>query len=178
MARPGRSQRTTAQESLRELIRVGGLLRRLSAPHFARVDLTAAQWGVLRSLLRLEQQGKADPRMHELGAAMLVQPPSLSATLQRMEQAGLVARRADDADRRTRRVTLAARGRRLLHHASQDHRRWMERIMGGLKPGEQADLMLLLTRLGHHMRGLVESTPSLKPAAPRPPRRQRRRRAS
>jgi DNA-binding MarR family transcriptional regulator len=145
---------TPAQRSLHGLIRAGGLLRALSEPHFARYGVSPAQWGVLRSLLRLEREGRDRPRMHELGAVMLVRPPSLSATLDRMERSALVARGEDPADRRTRLVALAPQGRRLLERVMAGHRRWIARVMGGLNVREQVALEVLLAKLGGHMHGL------------------------
>src|SRR5690348_6152602 len=93
------------------LIRVDGLVRRLSDPHFARYGLSAAQWGVLRSLARLEERGLPEPRMRELSDALLVQPPSLSATLDRMVRAGLVVRKEDPEDQRSRRIAMTEAAR-------------------------------------------------------------------
>lgn len=155
------------QIALRELVRISGLLRRLSEPHFATYGISPAQWGVLRSLARLDDAGLAEPRMHELGQSLLVQPPSLSATLDRMERVGLVSRRADPVDQRTRRIGLTAAGRRLLEEAMASHHVWMRNMMSGLSAPELDRLASLLTRLGSHMLELAES-PRPKASKPRP----------
>src|ERR1043165_1846101 len=143
-----------AQQALRELIRAGGLLRGLSESHFAQYSLTMAQWGVLRSLQRLELQGNDQPRMYELGAVLVVRPPSLSATLDRMERVGLVSRRVDTRDNRSRIISLAPGGRRLLDRVTADHQKWIPSVMSALKPREQVVLGRLLTTLGLHMQDL------------------------
>ncbi len=150
----------SSQQVLRELVRVGGLFRRLSEPHFARFGVSGAQWGVLRSLSRLHEAGKPEPRMHELGAALLVQPPSLSATLDRMERSGLVVRREDPDDQRTRRVALTSAGRDLLRRAMPDHHAWIERLMNGLSRAEADRLRALLEKLGAHMFTIADASES------------------
>jgi DNA-binding MarR family transcriptional regulator len=156
---------------------VDGLLRRLSEHHFARIGLSPAQWGVLRSLDRLEEQGRHKPRMHELGAVLLVQPPSLSATLDRMERAGWVRRRRDAHDKRSRLIGLSPAGRALLKTGLRDHEQWVARVMGGLEAPEQAQLRALLAKLGGHLGGLVEGLREReRPAAAGAPARGRRQR--
>lgn len=151
--------------ALRAAIHLGGLLRRLSEPHFATYGLSPAQWGVLRALDRLQQGGQANPRMHELGAALLVQPPSLSATLDRMERVGLIVRRQDPDDHRTRRVELTRAGRRTLDGALESHHLWIRTIMGGLPPADLKRLTSLLASLTAHMEHLAK--PPAKPASPK-----------
>ena len=66
---PGKARPTPSLAAFRAIVRIEGLLRRLSEPHFAFYGVSPAQWGVLRSLERLEMSNKAQPRMHELGEA-------------------------------------------------------------------------------------------------------------
>lgn len=138
------------------LIRVDGLIRRVSEPHFARYGLSPAQWGVLRSLSRLEESGLPEPRMHELGEALLVQPPSLSATLDRMVRAGLVVREVDPEDQRSRLIAMTGAARELLKHAVPDHLEWVESMMEGLTPAERRRLSGLLDKLSEHMTELID----------------------
>lgn len=169
------ARQLVAQDSLRELIRLDGLFRRLSEHHFARLGLSPAQWGVLRSLTRLEEQGRHDPHMHELGAVLLVQPPSLSATLDRMERAGWVRRRSDPRDKRSRLVALSPAGRDLVELGLRDHAQWVARVMGGLEQAEQAQLLALLAKLSTHMGGLVQDLRARGERAAMPARRRRQR---
>jgi DNA-binding MarR family transcriptional regulator len=144
---------------LRSLVRINGLIRGLAETHFASYGLSMAQWGVLRTLWRIEQRGGGAPRLHELGAEMVVRPPSLSATVDRMSRAGLVARREDRGDRRARLVMLAPAGRRLLERRMPDHRVWVERMLAGLDRREQATLSRLLSKASAHMNGLAPVAP-------------------
>ncbi len=139
-----------AQDALRAVLRVPGVLRRVTDSHFARHGLSTAQWGILRSLSRLEGAGEPSPRMHELGRALLVQPPSLSATLDRMERAGWLRRLADRDDHRTRRIQLTRAGRALIERVLVGHGAWQRGLVAALSEREQRALAGLLERLASH----------------------------
>ncbi len=144
------------QDALHALARAAGHLRRRSDAHLARYGVSPAQWGVLRALERLDHAGRAQPRMHELGEALLVHPPSLSATLDRMERDGLVRRRADPDDHRTRRVGLTPAGRALLADAQTSHNLWIRAVMGGISHQKLRQLTRLLSDLTTHMEHLAD----------------------
>lgn len=156
-----------AHAAIRELVRVSGLIRRLSEPQFAQHRLTTTQWGVLRALSRLEQRGAPEPRMHELGAELLVQPPSLSATLDRMVRAGLVTRRSDPDDHRSRRIAMTDVGRTRLTNALGDHRAWIRRLTAVLTPSEQSRLHDLLCKLSEHLMEMSDDPLNSEHARPR-----------
>lgn len=146
---------SAAQLLLRRIITTNGLVRGLAETHFATYGLSMAQWGVLRTLSRLETQGVGSPTLSELGRDMVVRPPSLSATVERMVKSGLVIRRRDPIDRRARRIELAAKGRKLLERRLPDHRMWVEGVLAGLDRREQEQLSQLLAKAGAHMRELA-----------------------
>jgi MarR family 2-MHQ and catechol resistance regulon transcriptional repressor len=148
---------TPAIRAWRSLVWIHGLIRRLSEPHLATYGFSGAQWGVLRTLVRMEAKGMGQPRMNELGEELLVQPPSLSATIDRMVRAGLVTRLEDPQDQRTRRVGLTSAGRKRLNDALADHRAWMESMMRELSPGEQRALDGMLERLGESLLDALEA---------------------
>lgn len=171
--RPARTANTAAIGPWRSLVRVNGLVRRLSDAHFAQYGLSAAQWGVLRSLSRLEARNHPEPRMSELGAELLVQPPSLSATIDRMVRMGLVFRRDDADDLRSRRVGLTPAGRARLRTAQDDHEAWVRTMLAGLTGPQQARLEALLTRLAAHLTTHLEPDASPRRARSQRPRHQR-----
>ncbi len=157
--------------ALRALLRAGGHLRRHSESHFARYGLSPAQWGVLRALERLDEAGLDEPRMYELAEALLVHPPSLSATLERMRRDGLITRRADPDDHRTRRVGLAPAGRRLLTDAQSSHNLWIRTLMGGVSPAQLKTLERILSKLNDHMKRLADDDADAPKRAARRPSR-------
>jgi DNA-binding MarR family transcriptional regulator len=71
-----------------------------------------------------------------------------------LEGAGLVERRPDPADRRSRRVAATAHGRTVLAGLDDRFRRAEEHLLAGLDPGGQAAFRKLLRELAAHVNEL------------------------
>jgi DNA-binding MarR family transcriptional regulator len=71
-------------------------------------ELTLVQVRVLRRLAR-------EPRsLGQLGADLMLAPPSMTRLIDRLEERGLIERRRDDEDRRKVLAAITADGRRLV----------------------------------------------------------------
>lgn len=120
-------------------------LRRLFYDQQSRpLGITRAQWWVLFNLARhdgepLNQNELA--KMIELGSA------AVGELIQRLEKAGFVERLSDPADRRSKRVVIAARGREVLEHMKRVARESQAPIMAGISAEEQEVLNDLLSRM-------------------------------
>ena len=79
-------------------------LRRAFDRRASALGTTRAQWRVLARLSRHDGQ-----RQIELAEALDVEPITLCRMIDRLSEAGLVERVADEADRRARRVYLTAK---------------------------------------------------------------------
>lgn len=93
---------------LRHLWRVDHTLGSLSRQMLARLGVTSPQRVALRALL-------ASPTMTaaELATHLHVDRSAVTGILQRMEEAGLIARGPDGGDRRKVRILVTAEGRRI-----------------------------------------------------------------
>jgi MarR family transcriptional regulator for hemolysin len=89
-----------------EVLETALTMRRSFGRRAAHLGATQAQW---RVLARLSFDDGA--RQVDVAEALDIQPITLSRTLDRLESAGLVQRRRDQADRRTWRVYLTAKSR-------------------------------------------------------------------
>lgn len=76
----------------------------------------------------------------ELADAEHVRPPSMSRVVHELEEAGLVARRADRADRRVSRFRATAKGRRMLARGRAGRLRMLERALAGLSTTDRRAL--------------------------------------
>src|SRR5260370_41382884 len=103
--------RKSAENAFREMIRVFGLLERVMQPYFARFGISGAQWGVLRSLHRAEQEGIPALRLTDLSERLLVRPPSVAGVVERLERTGLVQRDSLSTYLRANQVSLTPHGR-------------------------------------------------------------------
>lgn len=72
---------------------------------------TPDQFTILRLLREGDEAGLSQRNLCEL---MSSDPNTMAALLSRMEEQGLVERRADERDKRTRRVTATAKGKALF----------------------------------------------------------------
>jgi DNA-binding MarR family transcriptional regulator len=151
---------TPAETSFRSLIRAFGRLERVMEPYFATFGISGSQWGVLRNLHRAQnEEGQDGLRLSDLSRRLLVRAPSVTGIVDRLERARLVARAAEEGDRRSRRVSLTDAGRRLVERVLSVHRRQIGQVMGGLDAGEQVELGRLLGRLNEHLEKLEDNGP-------------------
>jgi DNA-binding MarR family transcriptional regulator len=87
------------------------LLERLPAPIEA-AGLSPARWRLLIALMF--QEGDRGGTITEIARHLGVREPTATATVNRAEEAGHVARRRDDTDRRVVRVTVTEEGSALV----------------------------------------------------------------
>jgi DNA-binding MarR family transcriptional regulator len=119
-------QRATPEErdaallasELRETL--GRLVRRLRAEH----RFPLGQGAVLGLLDREGPQSISD-----LAAAMRVRPQSMAQTVHELEDAALIARRADPDDRRRAFIELTVPGRAALEADRRHREGWLARIL-------------------------------------------------
>jgi DNA-binding MarR family transcriptional regulator len=82
-----------------------------------------------------------------LGAAAGVDPSTMVATLDHLEQRGLAQRRPHPNDRRKRAIYLTAEGERILVEARQLAAETGDELLGSLTADERAELNRLLRKL-------------------------------
>lgn len=118
------------------------LLRRRFDERARAIGVTRSQWLVLSLLSRHE--GIHQARLAEL---LVVEPISLCRMVDRLEQAGLVERRRDPADRRAWRLFLTPTANRLLDQLTPLARELAAALLSGIEPEEERLLRRLLKRL-------------------------------
>jgi DNA-binding MarR family transcriptional regulator len=134
--------RSLQEEASLSVVRTSALLidtfERLLRPY----GITGTQYNVLRILRGSEPSGLC---RNEIRDRMLTRMPDVTRLLDRMEDAGLIARTREDNDRRMVRTRISVKGRRLLDELDdvvvQEH----QRVFAGLSRDE---LRALITHLG------------------------------
>ncbi len=101
-----------------------------------RTGLSMSQFGLLR---RLAVAGEC--AVHDAGRHLGVTPAAASQVVDKLVLAGLVARKEDPEDRRTRRIELTAKGRALVDKANEESYRWLDELVGGLSAAQKAALL-------------------------------------
>ncbi len=118
------------------------LMRRRFDGYARAVGVTRAQWQVLFGISRNEginQAGLAD--------RMEVENITLCRMIDRLEESGLVERRADPGDRRVWRLYLTAKSAPVLAQLLEVADRLQGEALAGITAAEEATLLQLLARV-------------------------------
>jgi DNA-binding MarR family transcriptional regulator len=142
------------------ILRSFGLIQRVMRPYFLQFGLSQSQWAILRVLYRGEEEGRTEGlRLVELGQRLLVQPPSVTTLVRRLEKAGLVCLAAAPNDRRGVQLTLTAQGRELVQRILLVHRTQIRHVVGGLDDRELSLFCDLIERLNNHLAASAARAP-------------------
>ncbi|MES3628680.1 MAG: MarR family transcriptional regulator [Longimonas sp.] len=105
-------------------------------------DLTMKEFAVLEVLLH-----KGPLPVGEVGERVLLTSGSMTYVLDKLEEEGLVTRRADDDDRRIQIVRLTDDGRDRIEQVFPEHAVMIQTLMSDLSIREKETLFRLLRRL-------------------------------
>lgn len=108
------------------------------------LELCGSDFAVLEALLH-----RGALPINEIGKKVLLTSGSITTAVDRLEQKGLVERRAAKDDRRAKIVHLTSDGRKLITRAFAEHAADMERLAGDLSRDERATLIRLLKKIGY-----------------------------
>ncbi len=144
-----------AEGILHALLRTWGLLRQAQDPYFARFGISGSQWGILRVLQRAEANGEAEVPLKAVSERLLIQPPSVTGVVDRLERLGLVRRSPSAEDMRVRHLSLTLQGRALMARVLQGHAQRVESLFAGLQHRDQETMLQLLKQLELHLHTLV-----------------------
>ena len=107
--------------------------------------MCGSDFGVLEALLH-----KGPLPVNEIGKKVLLTSGSITVAVDRLEQKGLVERRAHGSDRRARVVHLTGDGRKLITRAYAQHAEDLERLVSAsLTAKERATLIRPLKKIGY-----------------------------
>jgi MarR family 2-MHQ and catechol resistance regulon transcriptional repressor len=108
------------------------------------LELCGSDFAVLEALLH-----RGALPINEIGKKVLLTSGSITTAVDRLEEKGLVERRAAKDDRRAKIVHLTGDGRKLITRAFAEHVADMERLAGDLTRDERATLIRLLKKIGY-----------------------------
>lgn len=139
----------------RELIRTGFLVHDVSRLRHrvldkhvkSRVGITRHQWWLLVQLRRSD----APMTQQQISRLVDIDKVPLGRTLDRLQQKGLIERRPDPVDRRSKRVHLSAAGLRMTEDMLSVALMLGSEASAGLSLAEQKTLNALLTRMKRNL---------------------------
>jgi DNA-binding MarR family transcriptional regulator len=130
-----------------EVAETARLLRREANKRAAVLGATKAQW---RVLARLSRTGDA-VRQIELADALDVEPITLCRMIDRLEEAGLVERRRDGADRRAWRIHLTAAAAPVLAKLEAMGVGFHADVLAGINEADRETTLRVLARIRHNI---------------------------
>ena len=104
----------------------------------AHLEITPDQFSILRWLTEGDPQGLTQRALTDLMAS---DPNTITSTLTRMENAGLVARKPHELDRRAHRVRLLPAGRRSFEKAREVAIQLQEQVLTALPPARRSKFL-------------------------------------
>jgi len=109
------------------------------------LEMCGSDFAVLEALLH-----KGPLPINEIGRKVLLTSGSITVAVDRLENKGLVERRAHGTDRRAKIVHLTKEGRKLITRAYTNHAADMERLASAsLTRAERKTLIGLLKKIGY-----------------------------
>lgn len=112
-------------------------------------ELCGSDFAVLEALLH-----KGPLPVNEIGKKVLLTSGSITTAVDRLEQRGLVERRAHGSDRRAKIVHLTKEGKKLIARIYAEHAADMERLASAsLNQKERETLIRLLKQIGYEAAG-------------------------
>jgi MarR family transcriptional regulator, 2-MHQ and catechol-resistance regulon repressor len=135
---------TPARRAVVSVVRAYGAVFRQMSPHYARFGLTPPQFQLLTVLNRLQGEQVTQRR---LGRALYVSFPNVTVMLSKLEQAELIKRTVNEADRRERFVSITRKGRALLKRIWKEQPAQLESVMSGLNETERRQLDRLMNKM-------------------------------
>ncbi|HEU4765929.1 MAG TPA: MarR family transcriptional regulator [Pyrinomonadaceae bacterium] len=114
-------------------------------------EMCGSDFAVLEALLH-----KGPLPVNEIGKKVLLTSGSITTAVDRLEDKGLVQRRAHGTDRRAKIVHLTKAGKTLITKAYNDHANDMEQLVGAsLTRKDRETLIRLLKQIGYEAVGRV-----------------------
>lgn len=141
--RQGKPFRSSREEAHLSVVRTAAVLTHGFAEALKEFDITPTQYNVLRILRGAGNSGLC---RNEVRDRLIAQVPDVTRLLDRMEEAGYVARERDDDDRRLVTTRITARGERVLDALEKPVAAVHERQLGHLNDAELRTLIRLLER--------------------------------
>ena len=111
----------------------------------SQLEMCGSDFAVLEALLH-----KGPLAVNEIGKKVLLTSGSITVAVDRLEDKGLVERRAHGTDRRARIVHLTKEGRKVITRVYSEHAADMERLAAAsLTKSERKTLISLLKKIGY-----------------------------
>jgi MarR family 2-MHQ and catechol resistance regulon transcriptional repressor len=118
--------------------------------HIATFNLNPTEFAVLELLYH-----KGDQPLQQIGGKILLASGSITYVVDKLEQKGLLARRACANDRRVTHAQITEKGRQLIEEIFPSHQEQINEIASVLSDEEKSHVTELLKKLGLHAKDIL-----------------------
>ncbi len=132
------------QEAFLSMLVTTDRINRRNTEFMARFGISPKQFNILRIL---RGAGKPGIPVMEIGRRMIEKSPDISRIVNRLIDMGLVCRRRQRSDRRVVKVTISAKGLRLLEQMDGPVLNQVADMLAGLSKDELQSIVALLGRV-------------------------------
>jgi DNA-binding MarR family transcriptional regulator len=133
-------------EALLNIYYTAALMKKRADEFFNEYSLTDVQFNVLM-LLATQSNSAGGLSQAKIGEMMLVNRANITALIDRMEKAGLVARVSSVNDRRSNIIKMTSRGKKLYGRAAPLYYKQIAKLMFGINTSEQKRIIAVLERI-------------------------------
>lgn len=130
---------------------VGRMLRTYADQEARRYGMTRAQWALLKRV-----ESNEGLKQHELADMLDLQPITVTRTVDRLCDSGLIERRADPNDRRAKRLFLTPVAQPLMDRLDALGNDLMNAILEGLPPERTDAALTYLGTMKDNLRRLLQ----------------------
>ncbi|MGD7008964.1 MarR family winged helix-turn-helix transcriptional regulator [Metabacillus sp. 84] len=113
--------------------------------HITSFGLNPTEFGVLELLYH-----KGDQPLQQIGGKILLASGSITYVVDKLEQKGLLARKACEKDRRVTYAHITDNGEKLIEEIFPSHQGKIDEIIGILSADEKDQAIEMLKRIGFH----------------------------
>jgi DNA-binding MarR family transcriptional regulator len=131
-------------ELVLSLLRTASLIQKRSDVFFSRFGITDAQFNIL---MVLKYNGGVQVSQQDLSARLVVHKSNIVGLLDRLENSGMLSRKADARDRRLNHIALTAKGKRLVERVEGAYFEEIDRLMRALDEDETRVAIAALDKL-------------------------------
>lgn len=128
---------------LRLLATTGGIEQTIRSNLRQQFETTLPRFDVLAQLDRAPD----GLTMGALSSKLMVSAGNVTGLVERLQQEGLVTRRASETDRRSQLVYITPQGRNFFYQMTPQHEAWVGTMLAGLSEEDVQEMLRLLGKL-------------------------------
>ena len=143
---------SVGMESFRNLMKVSGMIQKLSEKGLDRQDMSMAKMRLLFMLLMRDDEGMLATDLSKLQGVM---PNTTSSLVASLHKAGLIARLAHPSDRRKHIIKITPAGRDVLNGLAPHQRQFVQELFENFSDEEMSQFSHLINKLMETVQSLL-----------------------